>query len=58
MIKDIRVVEWEEKITKNHTRTRWQLEIMYEGSTAWTPITFKKLKRPPKKTSRHKVEER
>jgi hypothetical protein len=58
MIKDIRVVEWQEKNGEGYTRTRWQIEIMYEGSTAWTPITFKELKRPPKKISRPKVEER
>ena len=56
MIKGIRAVEWTEGRRGHPKRFRWKIEIMYEGSTAWVPITFKELSRAPKRRSREEGE--
>jgi len=50
MIKDIRVVEWDEG--KVLSEFHWDIQIMREGSRKWESIQFVKLKRKPKHVSR------
>ena len=46
MIKDIRRVEWIEG--RGWMRgEHWDFQVMYEGSTKWVPMKFKKLSRKP-----------
>jgi len=48
MIKDIRIVEW----TSASQTPHWDIQVMYEGSDEWKPITFVKLDEQPKEISR------
>jgi len=50
MIKDIRVVEWEEK--RSATPVRWDIQIMREGSRKWESVPFVRLKKKPEHVSR------
>jgi len=56
MIKDIRRVEWTEGrgwLKREH----WDFQVMYEGSTKWVPMKFKKLSRKPPELNEYWSEE-
>jgi hypothetical protein len=51
MIKDIRAVEWTQG-RGWHKHTRWDIQIMREGSTKWESLPYIKVKRKPKEVSK------
>ena len=50
MIKDIRVVEWDEG--KVLSEFYWDIQIMREGSREWESVPFVRLKKKPEHVSR------
>jgi hypothetical protein len=49
MIKDIRVVEWEEgRFLK---QTRWDIQIKRDGSNKWESLPYTKVKRKPQQVA-------